>query len=176
MKTVLKSAILASALTLTMPAQADMIQDLISKIMKTVKGKGAGTLCREANAKTLIFSLRSFEGKPCEVKPFGAFAVMMCSGKVGKEAGFIGSGCWKKAAKALGVDDSSDQKAVKNAARKFFMLQAKTGKTSPMLEGFCEGENSLKKGLGQEEAAALNEVCPDTTPEAESAQSEETGY
>lgn len=162
MKTVFKSALLVSALALTLntPAQADFMQDAVAKILKSFKGMAADKLCKQADAKAGVFSLRSFNGDPCEVPAFGAFAVKMCSGKVGKAAGFIGSQCWQKFAAKMGVS-ASDKLAVTNAARAILKLQAKEGKTSQVSD-LCMDKAKLAATLDSPDDIEL--LCPQSTP------------
>ena len=76
MKNVFKTALFAGCLAMALttgPTNAGWFSsalpsDALDKVIATVSSKGAPYLCRKGDAKALIFSGRSFEGKLCDKK------------------------------------------------------------------------------------------------------------
>ncbi len=69
----------------------------VNDVLKTMESKGSISLCGKGNILTRTFSLRSFEGRLCKNKYYGAFAQTVCQGK----SDFNGSSCDKLATEAL---------------------------------------------------------------------------
>ena len=99
MKNVFKTPLFAGclAMALTTGPTSALPSGALDKVIATVKSKGAPYLCRKGDAKALIFSGRSFEGKLCDKKEFAAIMEVTCKGK----GTYDKSVCAKKAAKAL---------------------------------------------------------------------------
>lgn len=105
MKIFFKSALFLSSLALGAAAQADFIESSMNQVIDFIQSQGGEKLCQKGDASAGVFSVRSFEGNLCKVPVFAAFSVLMCGNKT--ESGYLSSGCYKNALKALGANSDN---------------------------------------------------------------------
>ncbi|MCE2950819.1 MAG: hypothetical protein ACK5TR_03085 [Alphaproteobacteria bacterium] len=94
-------ALLCASLINVMPfegASAISLSDL-SEVLSSAKSKGAHFVCAKADALSLDFTLRSFDGDLCEDPTIAAITQIVCPGAVDD---FKGSHCDVKGLTALG--------------------------------------------------------------------------
>lgn len=161
MKNILKNTLLVGSLLLGSTAQAGFPADQIKSVIKTIKDKGGDSLCRKGDITTGTFSLRSFEGRLCTIKPIAALAITLCAGDKKKESGFRESQCTKNAYKILGVDSKSDSdyKKIRLAAKMFLKMESKKsgGPSNDVKDLMCTQE--AKDAASPDEQATIAEVC-----------------
>lgn len=98
---------------------------IVEKILSTVQKYGAKTLCKKGDAKSGIFSLRSFNGNAANVsQTLAAFGVLVCFDN--NEQEFVKSEFYKKALKKLDIKQFGD--AEKEKVTKIFENKVRSAK------------------------------------------------
>ena len=140
-KKIVTGIALACLLTYTpQPAQAGYISDFIDYISKNPTLLSAA--CKKGAASKGVFSVRSFNGAPCEEPLIAAWAITYCPGaKLDKGDKFEGSKCDTKAKAVLGVNsaDVEPSKAIEAKFEDQFKSLSSSAKTT-----FCSAVKAHK--------------------------------